>query len=88
MPLERVPASGAYLEVLERVLDKGIVIDAEVRISLIGLELVRIDVQVVIASVETYIASGDVIKRITSAPGSARGGTEEPALEPHPDQNA
>lgn len=88
MPVERVPASGAYLEVLERVMDKGIVIDAEVRISVIGLELLRIDVQVVIASIETYVASGDVIKRITLPPGSGGGATEGPALEPDLDQNA
>lgn len=88
MPLERVPASGAYLEVLERVMDKGIVIDAEVRISVIGLEVLRIDAQVVIASIETYVTRGDVIERLTSPSGSGGGGMEDPALEPDPDQNS
>lgn len=88
MPLERVPPSGAYLEVLERVMDKGIVIDADVRISVVGLELLRIEAQVVIASIETYVTSGELIKRITSSSGSGGGGTEDPALEPELDQNA
>lgn len=75
MPLDRIAAPDTYLDVLERVLDKGIVIDAEVRVSLVGLEVLRIEAQVVVASFETYVAQGDLIKRITAAP-------EEPSSGP------
>jgi hypothetical protein len=55
MSLERVPSSHASLtEVLDRVLDKGIVIDAWLRVSLIGIDLVTVEARVVVASIATY----------------------------------
>ncbi len=49
------PAGGALAEVLDRVLDKGIVIDAWASVSLLGIEIVGVKAQVVVASVETYL---------------------------------
>jgi len=49
------------IDVLDRVLDKGIVIDAYVRVSLAGLELVGVDARVVVASVVTYLQYADSI---------------------------
>jgi len=47
--------AGSLYDTLELILDKGIVIDALVRVSLIGIELLRVEVRVVIASVDTYL---------------------------------
>jgi hypothetical protein len=54
MVVEHRPASSELIEVLDRVLDKGIVIDAAIRISLVGLNLIDLDVRIVVASIETY----------------------------------
>ena len=52
---ERAPTDSNVIDVLDRVLDKGIVIDAWVRISLVGLDLVTVQARVVVASIETYL---------------------------------
>jgi gas vesicle structural protein len=54
-PLERAAGTSSLIEVLDRVLDKGIVIDAWVRLSLIGIELVTVEARVVVASIKTYL---------------------------------
>ena len=64
MALELPAAPDGYFDVLERVLDKGIVIDAAVQISLAGLEVLRIDAWVVVASFETYLRHDDLVRRI------------------------
>lgn len=53
--------SSSLAEVLDRVLDKGIVIDLWARVSLVGIELLAIDARVVIASVETFLTYADAI---------------------------
>jgi len=58
------PAPVSLLEVLDRILDKGIVIDAFVRVSLVGIELLTIEARVVIASVETYLKYAERIHEI------------------------
>lgn len=55
MVVERQPGGTRLLDVLDRVLDKGIVIDAWVRFQLVGLDLITIDARVVVASIETYL---------------------------------
>ena len=55
MVVEHRPAGSELIEVLDRVLDKGIVIDAAIRISLVGLNLSDLDVRIVVASTETYV---------------------------------
>ena len=61
MPVEKSMASSSLVEVLERVLDKGIVIDAWVRLSLIGIEILTIEARVVVASVDTYLKYAEAI---------------------------
>lgn len=61
MAVEKNVASSSLAEVVDRILDKGIVIDAYVRISLVGIELVAIEARVVIASVETYLKYAEAI---------------------------
>ncbi len=61
MPVEKSPASSSLVEVIDRILDKGIVIDAWVRVSLVGIEVLSIEARVVVASVETYLKYADAI---------------------------
>ena len=53
-PVERVPASTSAVDVLDHVLDKGIVIDAWVRVLLLGINLITVEAQLIVASIETY----------------------------------
>ncbi len=53
--------SSSLAEVVDRILDKGIVIDAWVKVSLVGIELLSIEARVVIASVETYLKYAEAI---------------------------
>jgi hypothetical protein len=61
MAVERAVGGSSLVEVLDRVLDKGIVVDAWVRVSLVGIELVTIEARVVIASVDTYLRYAQAI---------------------------
>jgi len=53
--------SSSLAEVIDRILDKGIVIDAWVKVSLVGIELLSIEARIVIASVETYLKYAEAI---------------------------
>jgi gas vesicle structural protein len=55
--------SGLY-EVLDLILDKGLVIDAYIRVSLVGIELVTIDLRIVVASVDTYLRFAEAVNRL------------------------
>ena len=55
MAVEKAIGSSSLVEVIDRILDKGVVIDAWVRVSLVGIELLAIEARVVVASVETYL---------------------------------
>ena len=55
MAVEKAIASSSLVEVVDRILDKGIVVDAWVRVSLVGIELLAIVARVVAASVETFL---------------------------------
>jgi hypothetical protein len=55
MKIERAPGGASLIDVLDRVLDKGIVIDAWVRVSLVGIDLVTVEARVVVASIATYL---------------------------------
>ena len=61
MAVEKSMGSSSLAEVIDRVLDKGIVIDAWVRVSLVGIELLSIEARVVIASVDTYLRYAEAI---------------------------
>jgi hypothetical protein len=69
MTLER--RSNSHIDILDRVLDKGIVIDAWMRVSLIGIELLSVETRVFVASIETYLTYSDVLREspLISAPG-------------------
>lgn len=55
MGLTKSVESSSLAEVIDRILDKGIVIDVFVRVSLVGIELITIEARIVVASVETYL---------------------------------
>src|SRR5881227_1187218 len=61
MAVERVSGGSSLIDVLDRVLDKGIVIDAWVRISLVGIDLVTVEARVVVASIDTYLKYADAV---------------------------
>ena len=61
MAVEKTMGSSSLAEVVDRILDKGVVIDAWVRVSLVGIELLSIEARVVIASVDTYLRYAEAI---------------------------
>ncbi|MYW69360.1 gas vesicle structural protein GvpA [Streptomyces sp. SID8379] len=63
--------SGLY-DVLELVLDRGLVIDAFIRVSLVGIEILKIDVRVVVASVDTYLRFAEACNRLDLETGSKK----------------
>ncbi|MGW5366601.1 gas vesicle protein GvpJ [Actinopolymorpha pittospori] len=56
--------SSSLYDVLELILDKGLVIDAYIRVSLVGIELLTIDIRIVIASVDTYLRFAEAVNRV------------------------
>ncbi len=58
------PAPSGLADVIEVILDKGLVIDAYVRVSLIGIEILTIDARIVIASVDTYLRFAEATNRL------------------------
>src|SRR3954449_10454464 len=76
MAVTQAGSSGGYLErprpsgladVIDIILDKGLVIDAYVRVSLVGIELLTIDARIVIASVDTYLRFAEAVGRVDIA---------------------
>jgi len=61
MAVEKAIASSSLVEVVDRILDKGIVIDAWVRISLVGIELLAIEARITVASVETFLKYAEAV---------------------------
>jgi gas vesicle structural protein len=61
MAVERQQGGTSLIDVLDRVLDKGIVIDAWVRVSLVGIDLITVEARVVVASIDTYLKYSDAI---------------------------
>src|SRR5438874_10359857 len=62
--IRRAPNSSGLYDVLDLILDKGIVVDAFVRVSLVGIELLTVDLRVVIASVDTYLRYAEGVERL------------------------
>lgn len=58
------PSPSGLADVIEIILDKGIVIDAYVRVSLVGIELITVDARIVIASVDTYLRFAEATNRL------------------------
>ena len=61
MAVERISGGSSLIDVLDRVLDKGIVIDAWVRISLVGIDLITVEARVVVASIDTYLKYAEAV---------------------------
>jgi|SRR5436190_297167 len=76
MPVERAPGGTSLIDVLDRVLDKGIVIDAWVRVSLVGIDLITVEARVVVASIDTYLKYTEAVATATTA--------SRPALDTKP----
>jgi hypothetical protein len=76
MPVERAAGGTSLIDVLDRVLDKGIVIDAWVRVSLVGIDLITVEARIVVASIDTYLKYSEAVGQ--SVPAS------RPALETKP----
>src|SRR5258706_2567687 len=65
--VERSPGGSSLIDVLDRILDKGIVIDAWVRVSLVGIDLITVEARVVVASIDTYIKYSEAIGTMVPA---------------------
>jgi len=64
MPLDRPTTSTSVIDVLDHVLDKGIVIDAWVRVSLVGIDLITVEARIVVASIDTYLSYADTLAEL------------------------
>src|SRR5436305_11487774 len=72
--LQRHPGPSGLAEVLDVILDKGIVIDIYIRVSLVGIELLTVDARIVIASVDTYLRFAQAVNRLDiTQTGDAQG---------------
>jgi hypothetical protein len=69
--VQKTTDSSSLAEVVDRILDKGIVIDAWAKVSLVGIELLSVEARVVIASVETYLKYAEAIGLTASAAAPA-----------------
>ena len=71
--------SSGLADVIELILDKGLVIDIFVRVSVVGIELLTIDVRIVVASVDTFLRFAEATNRLDLY-GKGKGGTDLPGL--------
>src|ERR1700730_3071151 len=64
LPAEKPSTGTSMVDVLDHVLDKGIVIDAHVRVSLAGIDLITVEARVLVASFETYLQHAEAVKQV------------------------
>src|SRR5580692_4149095 len=83
MPVERAAGGTSLIDVLNRVLDKGIVIDAWVRVSLVGIDLITVEARIVVASIDTYLKYSEAVGQVApvSKPAIEGMGYEEVIAE-------
>jgi hypothetical protein len=74
--LQRGPSPTGLADVLDLILDKGLVIDAYVRVSVIGIEILTVDARIVIASVDTYLRFAEAVNRLDLTQTETAGLTE------------
>ena len=67
MAVERATSGSSLIDVLDRVLDKGIVIDAWVRVSLVGIDLITVEARIVVASIDTYLKYSEAVGQAATA---------------------
>ncbi len=89
MAVERAPGGSSLIDVLDRILDKGIVVDAWVRISLVGIDLITVEARVVIASIDTYLKYAEAvgITGTVARPAIGEGGPGTPTGSAAPASN-
>ena len=80
MAVERTPGGTSLIDVLDRVLDKGIVIDAWVRVSLVGIDLITVEARVVVASIDTYLKYSESISQVSPVSRPAAVASQEAVL--------
>ena len=61
MAVEKAIASSSLVEVVDRILDKGIVVDVWVRVSLVGIEILAVEARVVVAGVDTFLKYAEAV---------------------------
>lgn len=61
MAVEKAVASSSLAEVVDRILDKGVVVDAWVRVSLVGIEILAIEARAVVSGVDTYLRYAEAV---------------------------
>src|SRR4029453_15878783 len=83
MAVERAAGGTSLIDVLDRVLDKGIVIDAWVRVSLVGIDLITVEARIVVASIDTYLKYSEAVGQAApvSKPAIEGKGYEEVVAE-------
>jgi len=64
LPAEKPSAGGNMIDVLDHVLDKGIVIDAHIQVALAGIDLITVEARVLVASFETYLQHAQAVKQV------------------------
>jgi len=80
--VERHSGGTSLIDVLDRVLDKGIVIDAWVRISLVGIDLITVEARIVVASIDTYLRYAEAVGITAPMSRPAVPPAAAPAAEP------
>ena len=81
MAVERAPGGTSLIDVLDLVLDKGIVVDAWVRISLVGIDLITVEARIVVASIDTYLKYAEAVGLTPAVSRPALGPGAEPIEE-------
>jgi hypothetical protein len=76
--LQRGSPSTSIIDVLDHILDKGIVIDAWVRLSVVGIDLLTVEARVVVASIDTYLSRAEAVQMVPSL------GLSRPTAWQHP----
>ena len=71
--LQRAPSPSGLADVIDLILDKGLVIDAYVRVAVIGIELITIDARIVVASIDTYLRFAEAVNRLDLTQTEAAG---------------
>jgi hypothetical protein len=71
--LQRAPSPSGLVDVVDLILDKGLVIDAYVRVAVIGIELITIDARIVIASIDSYLRFAEAVNRLDIGESSSEG---------------
>ena len=69
----RTPNPTGLAEVIDLILDKGLVIDVYLRVSLVGIELLTVDARIVVASVDTYLRFAEAVNRLDIGESSSQG---------------